>query len=351
MKIAFFTPGLGIGGIERVFINYGNLLATRGYEVDYLVCQTNGIFKELLSNNVRLRNLNCGQLRYSVASLARYLKENKPQYIMCANSATLFVYIAKMMSFSKVRIIASQHNHLDIDTKSYVDKKIIWYIYNRCYKVIAISGGIQDLLISKGVRKSKIIDIQNPIDLHKVCVQSNEYSVDFPFRNYILYVGRLSKVKNLGLLIESFNKIKKITHDYKLIIAGEGSEENHLKDLVGQLNLESSVLFVGSILNPYPLIRRAKAIVLSSLSEAYPTILVESLALGKTIVSTPSPGALEILRHGELGYISDDFTTESFSKLLVKAIDKPFESSLLYKMSQNYYDPQLAIKKLITILI
>lgn len=345
MITAFFTPGLGVGGIERVFINYANILSREGYKIIYIVCQTEGELVNLLSPQVELVNLGCGRLSKSVKPLSKYLKSHNIKNIVCANSATIVVQFAKIWSRSKVRVITSQHNHINVDTTNFLERHLLWSFYNQCYKVIAISYGIQKLLTSKGIRKAKTVLIRNPIDFSSIQKLAQDSKSKIPQYEYIAYIGRLSKVKNLDLLIDSFSELRK-KHNINLLIIGDGPEKDILINKVRSLNLEENVLFYGSVSNPYPLMMNAKFIALSSLSEAYPTVVVESLFLGKTVVSTPNPGASEILNHGEFGYITKDFSILSYSKMLDKALQRPFPPSYLIKIAHSLYDPMISIKKL-----
>lgn len=51
LKIAFFLPTLNVGGIERVFITYGNSLS-EFYDVEFVLCKKEGILLKELSSKV-----------------------------------------------------------------------------------------------------------------------------------------------------------------------------------------------------------------------------------------------------------------------------------------------------------
>lgn len=343
MKLVLFSPGLNIGGIERVFINYANLLSDRSHEVFYLTCHENGTFENLLSPKVKFCNLRTNDLKKSILPIIKFLRHVKPDYIITANSATLIILLSKWLSFSNVKIIASHHNYNNIDVQSYIDRKLIWHIYNQCHKVIAISDGIHELLNQNHVKKDKLVKINNPVDFARIKSMSESF---VPFTDsafdYILFVGRLSKVKNLELLIRSFYKLR-ANINLKLVIIGEGPEYDSLKSLCQELGLHESVIFLGALENPYPYIKHANIIALSSESEAYPTVLLESLVLGKTIVSTPTKGAVEILKNGELGYLSDNFEVNDYILTLEYALSHPLATEFLLHKAIESYSPESII--------
>ena len=73
-----------------------------------------------------------------------------------------------------------------------------------------------------------------------------------------------------------------------------------------------------------------------SLSEALPTVIIESMVLGKTVVATPTKGAKEILKNG-LGYIIKSFDDEKeLSEMISYAIDAPIPSDILQNESAQY---------------
>jgi glycosyltransferase involved in cell wall biosynthesis len=83
---------------------------------------------------------------------------------------------------------------------------------------------------------------------------------------------------------------------------GDGEERGNLEALARELGVEANVLFAGNVPNPLPYMRRAAVLVLSSIWEALPTVLIEGLAAGVPIVATDCPvGPREILMDGAYG--------------------------------------------------
>lgn len=332
--IIIFTPSLEIGGIERVMINYANLLSDKNYDITYLICHEYGQFESLLNKNIRLVNLKKRSLRLSIIAIANFLRKSNAKYLLTANTATIAILLAKVIARSKIKIITSHHNYINKDIKSIIDKKLIWRVYNKCEKVIAVSQGIEDFLSSKGIDRNKLVKIYNPINFDEIRELST-HNKTLMGQPYILYVGRFSGVKNLGMLISAFSKIEDTS--IKLVLIGDGPERESLLKQIENLGLKDRVKFLGQMDNPYPYIKDASVIALSSESEAFPTILLESLALGKTIVSTPTEGALEILKNGELGYITDSYSPNEFSETLKKALGNQLDEYVIAEKSRGYF--------------
>ena len=176
--------------------------------------------------------------------------------------------------------------------------------------------------------------------------RQKENTLLFPER-YILFVGRLSKVKNIAMAIRAFKLFHQKFPSYCFFVVGDGPEKFYLQNLVNELELAGVVRFIGCVSNPYPYISSASLVVLSSFSEAFPTILLESLSLGKTVVSTPTQGACEILDGGKLGYIIDSFDDYcEFAKMIELAIREPFNKETLVSAVYKQYDGTDSIKKI-----
>ena len=342
-KVTLFTPSLSIGGIESVFVTYSCLLADAGYEVTYLVCREGGELQKNISHNVRLYSLKSGRLRMSLFKLVNYIKRERPDCILVANSVTAIILLARFLARRSTRIITSHHNYIDVETKSLFSRKL----YNMCDAVIAVSKGIFTLLLEEKVDPRKLNLIYNPINVKRINSLA-EKKLDLPYNNYILFVGRLSIVKNVVLLLKSFADFRSvIKDDVSLVIVGDGPERFNLVKFAEELGILDRVCFIGATANPYVYMKHAKELVLSSSSEAFPTVLLEGLVLGTTVVSTPTFGALEILDNGKYGYLTSSFDNEhELSDKMVRAYQKPFNQEMLQEYVVTRFGGNESIKRI-----
>jgi glycosyltransferase involved in cell wall biosynthesis len=125
-----------------------------------------------------------------------------------------------------------------------------------------------------------------------------------PQQPFILGAGRLVHQKGFDILIRAFSLIAADMPKLRLVIAGEGSDAQQLRQLALTLGLECRVLFLGNVGNLSVLMRNAEVFVLSSRYEGFPNVLLEALASGLPVVSTDCPsGPREILGDGEFGLL------------------------------------------------
>ena len=353
-KILFFSAHLDLGGIEKVLLNYAKGLSKDDqYDIVFLTCKSYKQLNIVQLENIKFESLNINKIRNCVPSLRVYISRLKPNYLITASKWTLYAFIANALSGERTKIITSQHNYLANNPEvSFLHKLTLRYIYPFCYQTIAVSDGIEKLLNRDMIcNKNKIVKIYNPIDTDDIRSLSQQTD-NLSSKKYILFVGRLSKVKNIKLLISAFSIFAKSFDDVELIIIGEGNQKSTLEEQSSNIGLKNKISFLGTKQNPYPYISNAKLLCLSSISEAFPTVLLEALTLGITTVSTPTNGALEVLKNGKLGYLSATFNDENdYAKILNKGYTHPLEAQTLQNEITSNYSLLCQTEKLKKILI
>ena len=111
---------------------------------------------------------------------------------------------------------------------------------------------------------------------------------DIRFDNFVLLVGRNDPVKGVKYLIEAFEKIKPEFPDFKLVLAGEGLPE-------GKLSLEKV----------REKMRDCYCLVVPSISEGLPRVILEAMALAKPVVASRVGGIPELVKDNETGFLTE----------------------------------------------
>lgn len=308
-SILIVIDSLGAGGAERVALTLAKLFMDEHFSVDIITCDD--IVEYTIPDGVRLHKLNFAKsflayLRYS-AKLHRMIDgleiQNNHPYDL------ILVHLQKatrlMKNYTHDNVFHCVHSTFSQSAfknkrgiKKYLRKRKLQKIYNGL-NIIAVSQGIEeDLTNVIGIQPQSIRTIYNPVDYDHIHNLASE-PLNLDCGKYIVHVGRLAKVKRHDILLEAFKKSK---IDSKLVIVGDGPEKEHLLELINTLKIEDKVILVGFRSNPYPIIKNAELLVLSSEYEGLPTVLVEALMLGTKVVSTDcKSGPREILA-GELEY-------------------------------------------------
>ncbi|MFN9498131.1 MAG: glycosyltransferase family 4 protein [Erythrobacteraceae bacterium] len=121
----------------------------------------------------------------------------------------------------------------------------------------------------------------------------------------LICVGRLSPEKgHLGLL-EVMRRLREKGIDFTLNLVGDGPSRSVIEALVDSLDLRDRVFFEGFLKEDDTLLTIAASdiLVLPSLMEGLPVVLIEALALGKPVVASRVAGIPELIEHGKSGLL------------------------------------------------
>lgn len=179
-----------------------------------------------------------------------------------------------------------------------------------CYasmdKVVFVSenakNGFQKLF---GFTPRQSIVIKNPIPVKKIQRLAAEYQVsntDFTF----VVVGSLANRKGQSRLLYAAGRLIEEGYHFQLQFVGEGEQLFSYTELAHLLNIHQYVFFVGFVKNPYPYISNANVLISSSITEGYPLVVCEAIALSVPVIATRCTGNLDVLQNGKYGMIVDN---------------------------------------------
>ncbi len=316
-----------------------------GHNVDLVLCRRQGEFMAQLPPQIRilelkarpiwvsrllltLRNFSAFRVLFlpilfslkppkSLAflpDLIQYLQQEKPNILLAAKTHTNLVALwATQLAKGSNRVVISERTTLGDITKT--SKKWRWrfilpvlaHEYPKAGGIITVSNGVkEELAIHTGLPPQKITTIYNPLLTQKIRRKSLE-SINHPWFQkedstpIILGVGRLVPQKDFSTLIKAFSRVRQ-SRPAHLAIIGEGRQRSELETLAHSLGIDKDVWMPGFSDNPYAFMSKASMLVLSSIYEGLPNVLIEALACGCPIVSTDCPsGPSEILEKGKYG--------------------------------------------------
>lgn len=340
-KIAIFLPSLSDGGAEKVMVSLANNFVSKFYSVDLLLVSQEGVYFNMLSDEVRLINIDKSRAIYAVPRILKYLRNERPDVLLSALTHTnVIALICKVLCLRKIRVVVSERSIISNSTllsgnRLYlINKYILKLLYPLADSIIAISKGCaKDLVKTLEISNKKIVVINNPLikDSNININDSNEDKINLSLqhnnnnnkhKHLIIAVGRLKKVKNFPLLIKAFAIVRK-TVPSSLIILGEGPERNNLEKLIKELHLEKSISLPGFVNNPIDYMKKSEVFVSSSSWEGFGNVIVEAMSVGLKIVSVDCPGGpREILEDGKWGKLVPLNNVSLLADAIKKIIDE-----------------------------
>jgi len=348
INVAHFICDLLPGGGQRSTIdlirstsgevdNYLILLENkRAYAVEdiktFSICEDKKLYKKLdIAGDYLLSR-----------KLDKLLKELQIDIVISHMEVT-----AKVLRFINIPKIYYMRVDITQELQSFKEKSFVRYqkrknIYNKIFgdqNLITISQDTEKNLLNF-LSPKKIQTIYNPFDVEKILQLANE-KVDLPSDDYIIQIGSGIKKKRQDVLLEAFSKIK--NKKIKLLLLG--TEENkEILDLTEKFNIpKNRILFHTFATNPYPFIKNAKMLVMSSEREGLPRVIVESLILKTPVVSTDcDTGPREILVDELKKYLAKvnnsndlaekiDIALQSYPKITDKYIQKFDKNEIIKK--------------------
>lgn len=323
MKIMFYTMGMSKGGTERNISLLSNDLINN-YEV-IIVTNNNMDSSYNLDNRVnhiKIDNNNHHLInKFSnkrTKKLLKIIKEEKPNLIISMLPEPS-IRILKIKDKIDIPVIISVRNHPKYEFR-YL-KLLRNYYYKKADLII-----VQSSKYFKYFPFSNIEEIPNYLDDSFINYQGNSQK-----ENIIISVARLSKQKNIPLLIKTFKKID--NKDYKLYIYGKGNQELKINKMIKRYHLQNRVYLKGNVNNIQDELVKSKLFILTSIYEGMPNALLEALSLKIPSISTNSSEVLEdIIINNKNGFIVNS------KKELINKINYLLNNNdLLNKFSKNNY--------------
>jgi glycosyltransferase involved in cell wall biosynthesis len=294
-KIAIFQKDLNIGGIERSLINFLNCVDYSKYEIDLYLFQKDNTFIGSVNENVNIYYLDLlpsftKVIKFGLVKKLYKCKVDKEYDIAIDyNSYSTDCALNAIMCKAKKRYIFV-HNDIEIKLKEEPKYKILYNAFKSKYKYfdsfICVSKGARDAFKKvTGVEKEYLV-IPNLIDTDKIKKQKDiktDFTVDDKVIN-LCSTGRLVHQKGFDILIEEFSKVIEENNKYHLYIIGDGDEKENLSKLIDDLHMNEYVTLTGKYDNPFNIMNKCDAFVLTSRYEGQGMAILEGKALGLDIV-------------------------------------------------------------------
>lgn len=195
--------------------------------------------------------------------------------------------------------------------EAYLNNKIFKY-YDLVDLFIAPSQFMKDVCIRFGIAENKIKVIYNFIDVTALTNDNLANKKEEP--EYILYFGRLSQEKGIGILLDALAKVNGVIN---LKIVGAGLERKNLELRIKNLELENSVKFPGWQTNLKDVYDSIDILLLPSEEESFPQAVLESMSYGVPVIASDVGGISEVVEHQKTGLLIKSKSPESFADTIL----------------------------------
>lgn len=307
-KILFIVPSMRGGGAERVMMTILNHLDRSRFDPILALVKKEGQLLDQLPADLAIIDLDSKNARYAIFKIIRLVWSIKPDIVFSTlGYLNLLIALIKIFLPRNIRFIAREGSIPSVQNKREKYPRIFDWLYTNVYNrfdcIIAQSQYMRrDLIESFNISDEKVILINNPVDIERVTVLSGEMGCSYPANKInLLAVGRLSHEKGYDLLLQAMTLM---SDDYHLTILGIGPDEDFLLKLSEKLGLQQRVTFKGFQNNPYPWMKDADLMILSSRYEGFPNVVLEANMCGTPVIAFSCPGGTaEIILDGVNGFL------------------------------------------------
>lgn len=294
--------GLGVGGAERVVIELASGMQKNGHNVHVVSLNNDDSlskqYKKFLFDHKKLNTKkNIVSFIKSFFILRKYIKDKKIEVVHAHMFHSLFIATFIKITLPQVRLVFTSHTSSGF---GFIRSSFI-FLFKQLRSYDVVFGENQHV----GLNAKKTIIVKNSVKVEPLTPKDNTYK-----GMTFLFLGRFEKPKNPVQLIDIFSKIK--NKDARLLLAGDGSLKNEVTQQVKLKGLEERVTFLGVVNNVQALLAKVDCLILPSLWEGLPMVLLEAGANGLPVISTPVGSVPELLTN-KCGYLSD---LDSFSEAL-----------------------------------
>ena len=248
--------------------------------------------------------------KYRKAQLINeFIRDNKIEGIIADHWKSL-----ELIKSSKKKYCLIHSKEINHPKGSSLNKRVL-NVLNNVEKVIANSQFTKNLATECGVNENNIIVINPGIDPAKELENKTMNKVESLLKvktPRLITVSRFDKRKNHEKVIMALRNLKQIYPDIVYICIGYGEEEENIKNLVKELDLEGQVMFFKDITNDLKnaLIAKSNVFVMPSIIhktsvEGFGIAYVEAAQYGIPSIGGKDGGAADAIEHEKTGLICD----------------------------------------------
>lgn len=331
--IVLAIPSLSIGGAEQFVITLAKALKKKGHNTHILLLRDE--IELPIPSDIPVHIFPYDSYRKIPRFMRKKIIAKSLDAYILKNIGNADLILSNLKSIDQFLA----HSHLDnvylivhntlsklhsLSSRSLKQLKDI-YLAKPC---IGVSEGVTNDLPIFLDTPINIITIYDPVDVEK----AQHLSLEFvpPYQDYLVNVSTFKMAKRHDLLIEAYAKSGL---SIPLVLVGDGQERGACEKLVQKLGITDHVHFIGLTSNPYPYIKHATSMVISSDFEGLNIAMLEAIALGTAVISTACPsGPPEVLPSDNLVPTNN---SEALAQKMLAVTKKP--KDFIIALDERFY--------------
>jgi len=252
---------------------------------------------------------------------------------------SIFLLISRI--FNR-KVIVSWHGWKE-KTEKKIEKRYVKYfqfIFNKSGCITVLNSQIRDKLIKWNIK----VPIYQITSMYDESLLRGFNILNKRLNKNILFLSRVEKAKGIYSALEAFSKID--DEESTFTIAGTGSELVKVKDYVKSLQIKN-VKFVGYVKgeDKREVFEEASVYILLSESEGMPISMLEAMAFGLAVITTPVGGIKDFFENGKMGYVTESFEIENITRQIKDLFDNAEKLRNISSFNHKYASDNFSASK------
>jgi glycosyltransferase involved in cell wall biosynthesis len=281
--------------------------------------------------------------------LAHIIKDEKPDIIQANAGDTLkYAVFSKLLFRWKQPIVFRNASTISLYIKSGLGKKWNGFFFKYADKIISVSeASAIDFANLYPQYKHRIATIPIGIDTdsdNKVDKKLDKLGYTAPS---LIHVGGFTHEKNHRGLLSIFSEVLKRLPDAQLHLIGDGPLRSQTEQLCRDKGISTSVHFHGFQKNAMQYIKEADILLLPSLIEGLPGVILEAFFCKTPVVAYNVGGIKEVVINNETGYLIKKGDEKGFTNAILATLESPEKHKIYIEkayelVTSKYLNTQVA---------
>jgi len=265
---------------------------------------------------------------------------------------------AKWLRRKKMLLTVHGSDINSVSKHNIIKYSITKFVLQQSDHIIAVSSDLKKkILLSYGLKGDKISVIDMGMNSQIFYPSTSKHQLSNSDL-HLLFVGRLTPVKGLNVLINALELVQKKTEKtIKCSVVGDGEKLREYKELVSSLSLDNSVEFLGikSQSEIADIMRKVDSVVVPSYEEGFGLVAIEAFACGKPVIASNTGGLKSLVKHEKNGFLFTPGDENSLSEIILQFLNNKIRvyeidctnSSTQYDMNFKVDEVQNLYRRLI----
>jgi glycosyltransferase involved in cell wall biosynthesis len=337
INILYIRDSSGIYGAERVILTTAKNINPEKYNFMLLCMQREDADSQSLLNlavyfkiTVLTVKVNSSFDVSAILRIRKIIKKHQVQIIHTHDFKSDFYGLAATLFLKTKRLLTAHGSTRDSVIKKFYlffTERIVYKFYDR---IIVVSEDVAAYLKKRHVDNNKMIVIQNGLD-PDILTYSDSEGTGSLFNSGVIHhtdrlfavIGRLYPDKGHRFFLEAFSKLTAEFKNVKAILIGDGPNRSVLEKLVRNLKLEKTVFVLGYKKSIKPFYSRINYIVISSIREGLPYVLLEAMFLKIPVLATSVGDIPLLIKDDKSGYLVAPADSEALYQGMRKMLIQP----------------------------